>query len=115
LTGSKKQSDKEVILSEAKRSRRISWRYRRVTQRDGKPGLAVFEGCVAASTSLGITDSLEVGQSSRKNMAVNKAEIRTLIPHSGLMCLLDEVVQWDDQSIACVSNTHRDPANPLRR
>ena len=31
------------------------------------------------------------------------------------MCLLDEVVQWDDQSIACVSNTHRDPANPLRR
>jgi hypothetical protein len=31
------------------------------------------------------------------------------------MCLLDEVVQWDDRSIACVSNTHRDPANPLRR
>jgi predicted hotdog family 3-hydroxylacyl-ACP dehydratase len=49
------------------------------------------------------------------HIAINKAEIRTLIPHSGLMCLLDEVVQWDDQSIACVSNTHRDPANPLRR
>ena len=48
-------------------------------------------------------------------MPINKAEIRTLIPHSDLMCLLDEVVQWDDQSIACVSNTHRDPANPLRR
>jgi predicted hotdog family 3-hydroxylacyl-ACP dehydratase len=48
-------------------------------------------------------------------IAINKAEIRTLIPHSGLMCLLDEVVQWDDRSIACVSNTHRDPANPLRR
>ena len=47
--------------------------------------------------------------------AINKAEIRTLIPHSDLMCLLDEVVQWDDRSIACVSNTHRDPANPLRR
>jgi predicted hotdog family 3-hydroxylacyl-ACP dehydratase len=47
--------------------------------------------------------------------AIYKAEIRTLIPHSGLMCLLDEVVQWDDRSIACVSNTHRDPANPLRR
>ena len=31
------------------------------------------------------------------------------------MCLLDEVVEWDDRSIACVSNTHRDPANPLRR
>src|SRR5437762_13576082 len=47
--------------------------------------------------------------------AISKAEIRKLIPHSGLMCLLDEVVQWDDRSIACVSNTHRDPANPLRR
>src|SRR6188768_1801301 len=48
-------------------------------------------------------------------MRINKAEIRTLIPHSDLMCLLDEVVQWDDRSIACLSNTHRDPANPLRR
>jgi predicted hotdog family 3-hydroxylacyl-ACP dehydratase len=46
---------------------------------------------------------------------INKAEIRTLIPHSGLMCLLDEVTQWDDGSITCVTNTHRDSANPLRR
>jgi predicted hotdog family 3-hydroxylacyl-ACP dehydratase len=48
-------------------------------------------------------------------MRINKAEIRTLIPHSGLMCLLDEVTQWDDESITCVTNTHRDSANPLRR
>ena len=47
--------------------------------------------------------------------SINKAEIRTLIPHSGLMCLLDEVIQWDDRSITCVTNTHRDVANPLRR
>lgn len=47
--------------------------------------------------------------------AIHKAEIRTLIPHSGLMCLLDEVMQWDDRSIVCITNTHRDPANPLRR
>ena len=31
------------------------------------------------------------------------------------MCLLDEVAQWDDQSIVCITNTHRDPVNPLRR
>jgi predicted hotdog family 3-hydroxylacyl-ACP dehydratase len=31
------------------------------------------------------------------------------------MCLLDEVTQWDDQSITCVSNTHGELANPLRR
>jgi predicted hotdog family 3-hydroxylacyl-ACP dehydratase len=49
------------------------------------------------------------------NMAITKTEIRALIPHSGLMCLLDEVTQWDGRSIVCVSNTHRDPANPLRR
>ena len=46
---------------------------------------------------------------------INKAEIRTLIPHSRTMCLLDEVTQWDDRSIACLTNTHHDPANPLRR
>jgi len=50
-----------------------------------------------------------------KPLSITKAEIRTLIPHSDLMCLVDKVVHWDDRSIACVSNTHRDPANPLRR
>jgi predicted hotdog family 3-hydroxylacyl-ACP dehydratase len=46
---------------------------------------------------------------------INKAEIRTLIPHSGSMCLLDGVIKWDDRSIVCVSNTHRNSTNPLRR
>jgi predicted hotdog family 3-hydroxylacyl-ACP dehydratase len=49
------------------------------------------------------------------DLPIKKEEIRTLIPHSGLMCLLDEVIQWDDRSITCVTNTHCDPANPLRR
>jgi predicted hotdog family 3-hydroxylacyl-ACP dehydratase len=48
-------------------------------------------------------------------MAVNKSEIRALIPHTGLMCLLDNVIEWDDRSIVCTSQTHRDPENPLRR
>ncbi len=48
-------------------------------------------------------------------MAISKAEIRSLIPHSDLMCLLDEVIRWDQRSIVCISNTHRDPANPLFR
>ena len=46
---------------------------------------------------------------------ISKLEIRKLVPHSGLMCLLDLVTEWDDRSIVCMSNTHRDPANPLRR
>src|SRR5947199_10405204 len=49
------------------------------------------------------------------NTSIEKAEIRTLIPHSGSMCLLDKVINWDDESIVCFTNTHRDPANPLRR
>jgi predicted hotdog family 3-hydroxylacyl-ACP dehydratase len=48
-------------------------------------------------------------------LPITKAEIRTLIPHSGTMCLLDEVIRWDETSITCVTNTHRDPNNPLRR
>lgn len=31
------------------------------------------------------------------------------------MCLLDGVLEWDDRLIICVSNTHRDPNNPLLR
>jgi predicted hotdog family 3-hydroxylacyl-ACP dehydratase len=46
---------------------------------------------------------------------IDKSEIRTLIPHSGTMCLLDDVVRWDDESIVCTTNTHRDANNPLRR
>lgn len=49
------------------------------------------------------------------DIPINKAEIRTLIPHTGLMCLLDRVTDWDDRSIVCISNSHREPANPLRR
>ena len=30
------------------------------------------------------------------------------------MCLLDGVIDWNDESITCVSETHRDPNNPLR-
>src|SRR2546421_1282894 len=51
----------------------------------------------------------------RADTAIKKAEIRTLIPHSGLMCLLDEVTEWDQRSIVCITDTHRDPVNPLRR
>jgi predicted hotdog family 3-hydroxylacyl-ACP dehydratase len=49
------------------------------------------------------------------NPLIDKSEIRTLVPHSGTMCLLDAVVRWDDESIVCVTNTHRDATNPLAR
>jgi predicted hotdog family 3-hydroxylacyl-ACP dehydratase len=49
------------------------------------------------------------------NMVITKTDIENLIPHSGLMCLLDEVTHWDHRSIVSITNTHRDPGNPLRR
>jgi predicted hotdog family 3-hydroxylacyl-ACP dehydratase len=46
---------------------------------------------------------------------IERAEIATLIPHAGTMCLLDRVISWDEQHIVCRSRAHRDPDNPLRQ
>ena len=37
-----------------------------------------------------------------------------LIPHRGTMCLLDAVVEWDEQKIHAASASHRRADNPLR-
>ena len=55
---------------------------------------------------------MQTGHTDRK---IGKPDIRQLIPHSGTMCLLDEVIEWDDHAIVCSTETHSDPANPLRR
>lgn len=47
-------------------------------------------------------------------MLVTRAQIAGLIPHSGAMCLLDGVVQWDANRILCMSRSHRAADNPLR-
>ena len=49
------------------------------------------------------------------NKAITKDEIETLIPHSGAMCLLDEVIQWDEKKITCISRSHLDTNNPFCR
>lgn len=48
-------------------------------------------------------------------MMIGRAEIATLIPHSGAMSLLAGVLRWDANSVRCLATSHRDPANPLRR
>jgi predicted hotdog family 3-hydroxylacyl-ACP dehydratase len=47
-------------------------------------------------------------------MLLTRERIAGLIPHSGAMCLLDGVLQWDVSRIVCVSRSHRAPDNPLR-
>jgi predicted hotdog family 3-hydroxylacyl-ACP dehydratase len=48
-------------------------------------------------------------------LPATRAAIARLVPHHGVMCLLERVTACDAQHIACVSETHRDAANPLRR
>ncbi|MBI5429405.1 MAG: hydroxymyristoyl-ACP dehydratase [Nitrosomonadales bacterium] len=48
-------------------------------------------------------------------MLIGATEIRKLIPHSGDMCLLSGVTQWDATHISCTASSHRNPRNPLAR
>ena len=45
---------------------------------------------------------------------MTREEIAGLIPHAGAMCLLDGVLQWDENRIRCVSRSHLAPDNPMR-
>jgi predicted hotdog family 3-hydroxylacyl-ACP dehydratase len=45
---------------------------------------------------------------------LDHAGIAALIPHSGTMCLLARLEQWDAQRIVCSAMNHRDLAHPLR-
>jgi predicted hotdog family 3-hydroxylacyl-ACP dehydratase len=47
-------------------------------------------------------------------LKLDHAWIAAHIPHQGGMCLLDEVLSWDLQRIACRSRSHRAADNPLR-
>ena len=45
---------------------------------------------------------------------IGRAQILSLVPHQGAMCLWDEVVEWDASRIRLRARNHRDPAHPLR-
>jgi len=39
--------------------------------------------------------------------------LRTLIPHAGDMCLIDEVLSWDADGLIARTHSHKRPDNPL--
>lgn len=45
---------------------------------------------------------------------LGRDEILALVPHQGAMCLWDEVLAWDAQTIRLRAHNPRDPAHPLR-
>ena len=47
-------------------------------------------------------------------MSLDRDAIARLVPHHGAMCLLEEVLERDENAIACRATSHRDPDNPLR-
>lgn len=46
---------------------------------------------------------------------IEHEELCSLIPHSFDMCLLDRVESYDDNTITCLSRSHLEETNPLRR
>ena len=46
---------------------------------------------------------------------MDKLALCALIPHHGNMCLLDGVESWNENRIVCISNSHANVGNPLRK
>jgi len=46
-------------------------------------------------------------------LLIEREELASLIPHTGLMCLNDAVLEWDQSSIVCLSRSHLRKDNPL--
>src|SRR4029077_6388039 len=55
----------------------------KVSHRDGKPGLAIFDGCVAASTSLGMTEDVVICNSFAPNARSRNATVRDAVSKAG--------------------------------
>ena len=47
-------------------------------------------------------------------MRLGRDALARLVPHQGAMCLLEEVLEWDENAISCRATSHRDAGNPLR-
>ncbi len=45
---------------------------------------------------------------------LNREQIAALIPHAGKMCLLDQVLFWDEMGLHCSATSHLQADNPLR-
>lgn len=44
---------------------------------------------------------------------MNKSQICQLLPHSGTMCLIDEIVSWDKEMLLAKTMSHTEIKNPL--
>jgi predicted hotdog family 3-hydroxylacyl-ACP dehydratase len=42
-------------------------------------------------------------------------EVHGLVPHHGEMCLLERIIEWDEEHIRLCTSSHRNAANPLKQ
>ncbi|MCB1859345.1 MAG: hypothetical protein KDI63_13785 [Gammaproteobacteria bacterium] len=47
-------------------------------------------------------------------MKLDRETLCGLIPHAGVMCLIDRVEAWDEKQIICTTRSHSAANNPLR-
>ena len=47
-------------------------------------------------------------------MRLDRRWIAAHVPQQGVMCLLEEVLEWDAAGVLCRAESHRAPDNPLR-
>lgn len=47
-------------------------------------------------------------------MQLGRDWIAAHLPHRDAMCLLDDVLAWDERHVLCRASSHRDALNPLR-
>lgn len=45
---------------------------------------------------------------------MSSLKVADLVPQRDAMCLLDEILSFDERSVVCRANSHRSPDNPLR-
>jgi predicted hotdog family 3-hydroxylacyl-ACP dehydratase len=45
---------------------------------------------------------------------LSREEICALMPHEGKMCLLEKLLEWDDEQLVCSTESHMRLDNPLR-
>jgi predicted hotdog family 3-hydroxylacyl-ACP dehydratase len=47
-------------------------------------------------------------------VSLDRSRFEALIPHRGGMCLVERVLDWDEETIVCAGTGHRDAGHPLR-
>lgn len=45
---------------------------------------------------------------------LSREEICALMPHDGKMCLIEKLLEWDDDQLVCSTESHMRTDNPLR-